>query len=679
MQPSVLIVDDEPHVLLLLTKILEPAGYCCQTAESVQSARQALKEQTFDLVLTDINMPEESGSDLARYINVHHPQTGVVMVTGIDDPDQAKEVLAIGVYGYIIKPFTQNLVLITIENALRRLLLEQEVNANIHILEVTVAERTHSLNEQLYLMQNLIDAIPAPLFYKGLDGRYIGCNRAFATTVGLPRTSIIGKTVQDIHPPRVAERLWQKDQELLWQGGSQVYEQALPAPDGVLRIGMLHKATFEDIEGNVAGLIGVRLDITEIKQIERALRQSEEKLRSIMDNLQIGVMMINPQMEILEINRQVQQWFPQDQEARGCLCYQVLVDRHEQQPCKICPSREVFTTGMAAEATYTRQTAQGERIFRVLASPMHNHKGAVVAALELIEDVTDALAAERELRQAQKLEAVGALAAGIAHEINTPVQYIGDNIHFLDDAYKDLLGIQLQYEVLLRTIKEKGPLEELAGAIEAAVEAVDMPFLAEEIPKTILQSLDGVNRVGKIVKAMREFSHPGTGEKTYVDVNRALESTLTISRNEWKYVADVETDLAPDLPLLLCLPGEINQVFLNIIVNASHAISDVTDAGNNGKGLIRLTTRAQNGKMEIRISDSGGGIPEAVGHRIFDPFFTTKTVGKGTGQGLAIARSVVVDKHQGAIRFETEVGRGTTFILELPIIEAASTCSFSSP
>jgi signal transduction histidine kinase len=392
-----------------------------------------------------------------------------------------------------------------------------------------------------------------------------------------------------------------------------------------------------------------------------------------MDNLQIGVVMINPKMEILEINRQVQQWFPQNHEERGCLCYQVLVDPHEQQPCKMCPSREVLTTGMAAEATYTRQTARGERIFRVLASPMRDDKGTVVAALELIEDVTDTLAAEQELRQAQKLEAVGALAAGIAHEINTPVQYIGDNIHFIDDAFKDLLGIQLQYEELLRTIKEKGPLEELADAIAAAVDAVDIPFLVKEIPKAILQSLDGVNRVGKIVKAMREFSHPGTSEKTYVDVNRALESTLTISRNEWKYVADVETDLAPDLPLLLCLPGEINQVFLNIIVNASHAISDVTDAGNKGKGQIRLATRAQNGKMEIRISDSGGGIPEDVRHRIFDPFFTTKKVGKGTGQGLAIARSVVVDKHQGAIRFESEAGRGTTFIIELPIFEAPST------
>lgn len=672
MQPSVLIVDDEPHVRQLLATILQQADYRCQSVETVAAARHALKDRNFDLVLADINLPEESGIDLARYINEHHPETGVVMVTAVDDPDQAKEVLAIGVYGYIIKPFTQNLVLITVENALRRHLLEQEVNASIRELEAKVAERTQSLNEQLFLMQNLIDAVPVPLFYKGTDGRYLGCNRAFAASVGLSRASIVGKTVFDVHPQQVAEWLWERDRQLLGQGGTQVYEQTFTAPDGSKSIGMIHKATFCDIEGAIGGLIGVRLDITEIKQIEQALRESEEKLRSIMDNLQIGVVMIDPRMEILEINRQVAKWFPPDQEIKGRSCYQVFADPGQQHPCEVCPACEVLATGLVKEATLSRQTAQGERIFRVIASPMHDTAGAVVAVLELIEDVTDALAAEREFRQAQKLEAVGALAAGIAHEINTPVQYVGDNIHFLEDAYRDLLAVQGRYAELLEAVKANAPTHDLVAALEDAIDAVDMEFLIEEIPKTIRQSLDGVNRVGKIVKAMREFSHPGGSEKTSVDVNRALESTLTISRNEWKYVAEVETDLAPDLPLLSCLPGEINQVFLNIIVNAAHAIGEVTDGGSRGKGLIRLSTRAHDGIVEIRIGDTGGGIPEAVRHRVFDPFFTTKKVGKGTGQGLAIARSVVVDKHHGALRFETESGRGTTFIIELPLAETAS-------
>ena len=670
MHASLLIVDDEPQIRFLLKKILEQAGYSCQEADCVETAKLVLAENDFDLLLTDMNMPGESGADLTRHVKALYPHTAVVMVTVIDDIELAKQVLGIGIYGYIVKPFTSNIVLITVGNALRRLHLELQEQENIRLLEARIAERTRVLQEQLHFNQTLIDAIPLPLSYKGHDGRYLGCNQAFSNIVELSREWIIGKTVHDIHPPHVADSIWGKDQALLSQGGTQAYEQRIPFADGSIHTGIMHKAIFHDIEGNVAGLIGVRLDITELKQKEQALRESEEKLRSIMDNLQIGIVMISPQLDILEVNQVVNQWFPRDRQAKGMRCYQLFAGPHQAVPCKICPTRAVLATGESAEKTITHHTKQGERIFRVLASPMHDDNGSIVAVLELLEDVTDALAAERELRQAQKLEAVGALAAGIAHEINTPVQYIGDNIHFLDDAFKDLLGVQTQYEELLRKVKENVPVSGFIDEIEEAAEAADIPYLAEEIPKTIQQSLDGVNRVGKIVKAMREFSHPGTTEKTYVDVNRALESTLTISRNEWKYVADVETDLAAELPLVLCLPGEINQVFLNIIVNAAHAIGDVTDAGNNGKGTIRLATRVHNSNVEIRISDSGGGIPEAIRHRIFDPFFTTKMVGKGTGQGLSIARSVVVDKHQGAIRCESEIGSGTTFIIDLPIIES---------
>ncbi|MFC1735778.1 sensor histidine kinase, partial [Candidatus Hydrogenedentota bacterium] len=173
--------------------------------------------------------------------------------------------------------------------------------------------------------------------------------------------------------------------------------------------------------------------------------------------------------------------------------------------------------------------------------------------------------------------------------------------------------------------------------------------------------------VASIVRAMKEFSHPGTDEKTAVDLNRAIENTITVARNEWKYVADVNTEFEPDLPLVPCLPGEFNQVILNLLVNAAHAISDVVGDGSSGKGTITITTRAKGGFAEIEIGDTGGGIPDRARERIFDPFFTTKEVGKGTGQGLAIAHNVIVDKHSGAITFESEEGKGTTFHIRLPL------------
>lgn len=671
MKARVLIVDDEPHVRRVIHCFLEQAGYDCENASDAVEARRLLAERSFDLLLTDMNMPGESGAGLARFVRERYRETAVVMVTVIDDPEQAREILDIGVYGYIIKPFTNNLVLITVENALRRQRLEMQEQANIELLEEKVKERTRILDEQLYLHQSIIDAIPMPIYYKGLDGRYLGCNLAFATAVQNPKSAIVGKTVMDIFPLELADFLKKKDDELLCTGGTQSYEQVFPYPGGAPRIAIIRKATFKDREGHIAGLVGVSLDISKLRGAEQALRASEEKLRSIMDNLEIGVVMIDTNMRILEINRQIERWFPQAREASDLFCFQVFVDRGQRVPCESCPSRDVFALGKRMEDCLARQTAQGERIFRVIASPIHDDNGTVVATLKLLEDVTESLAAERELRQAQKLEAVGQLAAGIAHEINTPIQYVGDNIRFLEQAFTDLVDTHNQYAFLMRQVKQQGVETDLIAGIEKNVEALDIGFLIDELPKTIEQSLDGVNRVARIVRAMREFSHPGTSEKTHVDLNSALESTVTISRNEWKYVAEVETDFDPELPPVLCLPGEMNQVFLNIVVNAAHAIGDVTDGGNKGKGRIRLTTRAREGMAEIRISDTGGGVPETVRDRIFDPFFTTKKVGKGTGQGLAIARNVVVDKHQGAICFETESGCGTTFIIQLPTGTAA--------
>ena len=284
-----------------------------------------------------------------------------------------------------------------------------------------------------------------------------------------------------------------------------------------------------------------------------------------------------------------------------------------------------------------------------------------------IRDVTEQKRLEVELRHAQKLESVGQLAAGIAHEINTPTQYVGDNVRFLQDAFNDMQEALKGYDHLLEAAKKGVVGPGVTAEVEAVLKAADVEYLLEEIPKAILQSLEGVDRVAKIVRAMKEFSHPGGEEKTPVDINRAIGSTITVSRNEWKYVADMVTDLDPDLPSVSCLPGDFNQVILNIIVNAAHAIIAVVGDGAKGKGTITVSTRHDNGWAEIRISDTGTGIPKEVRTRIFDPFFTTKEIGRGTGQGLAIARSVVVDKHGGTLTFETEPGKGTTFIIRLPV------------
>lgn len=301
---------------------------------------------------------------------------------------------------------------------------------------------------------------------------------------------------------------------------------------------------------------------------------------------------------------------------------------------------------------------------RMLQSAGSNQRNRGVICIAL--DIRERKKLEIELRHAQKLESVGRLAAGIAHEINTPTQYIGDNVRFLKDAFTGLRDLLAHYERLLAAAKNHAILPETLAEISAEVERADSAYLLEEIPQAIQQTLEGVGRVSTLVSAMREFSHPGGKEKMALDLNKTIEASIAVTRNEWKYVADLETDFDSSLPLVPCLSGEFSQVILNLIVNAGQAIADVRGPESRGMGKITVRTRKCQDWAEIRIEDTGTGIPENIRGRIFDPFFTTKEVGKGTGQGLAIARSVVVDKLGGSIHFETEMGKGTVFIIRLP-------------
>jgi len=278
-----------------------------------------------------------------------------------------------------------------------------------------------------------------------------------------------------------------------------------------------------------------------------------------------------------------------------------------------------------------------------------------------------ALQLERALSQTRKLESVGRLAAGIAHEISTPTQYVGDNIEFLQIAYDSIVSPMGMFRQILDAAAAGSVAPELLSEANELAKNANLEYLMSQIPRAIEQSLEGVERISSIVQAMKEFSHPGAAEKTLADLNQCIRSTVTVSRNEWKYVADLDTDLDGALPPVCCLPGELNQVFLNLIVNAAHAIGDVVGDGAERKGKIVVSTRRDGDWVEVRIADTGPGIPEEIRERIFDPFFTTKEVGRGTGQGLAIAHNVVVDKHGGTVTFESKTGAGTTFIIRLPI------------
>jgi PAS domain S-box-containing protein len=326
---------------------------------------------------------------------------------------------------------------------------------------------------------------------------------------------------------------------------------------------------------------------------------------------------------------------------------------------------EQMATGQKAEVTLRMKRGEELWYWCRFVGQYFDAASPEKGSLWTLEDVTETREMEIQLRSAQKLESVGRLASGIAHEINTPIQFVSDSVQFVREAMDDVGTVLDAYSALKDTVLAGGPAMEAAQAAASAEEAADLGFIRENLRKALERAAEGLGRVSEIVRSMKEFAHPDQKEMAPADLNRAVSTTLMVSRNEYKYVSDITTELG-DLPAVICHAGEINEVLLNIVVNAAQAISDRVK-GTDQRGRIRVRTWQDGAYAAIDISDTGGGIPEGNRDRIFDPFFTTKEVGRGTGQGLAIARNIIVDKHKGALSFDVDPGVGTTFHIRLPL------------
>ncbi len=307
------------------------------------------------------------------------------------------------------------------------------------------------------------------------------------------------------------------------------------------------------------------------------------------------------------------------------------------------------------------------RYLGITVNPLKGDDNSILGLTIIGADITDRKKMESQLQQSHKMEAIGQLAAGIAHEINTPVQFVGDNTRFFQESFEDLMQIIKQQQKSLEAARSNSLTDDLVEKTQTLIKEIDLEYLEEEIPIAIQHSLKGVERIAKIVQAMKIFAHPGMVAREPVDINEEIGKTITITRNEWKYVAELKTDFDDSLPPVPCFRAEFNQVILNMIVNAAHAIAEVNTENQSDKGTIHVRTVNAGDHAKIYIGDTGAGIPEDIRHKIFDLFFTTKQPGKGTGQGLAISHSVIVEKHNGTLDLETQEGKGTTFIIGLPI------------
>ncbi len=532
-----------------------------------------------------------------------------------------------------------------------------------------MTERNRIAEERSKFM-SVIDGAPEAIVVLDAAGTIVYVNRAFATITGVAADQAVGRYFEALVRRIYANKLYSIPWDRLKQGESCTDTVAYKGEDGLFRVMDQTISPIGSSFGEVANYVLFIRDVTEERELEIRARWADERLRLSIDGMVDGLTLWDARMT-------------QDGDVDEFLCSEAnpaaLIILGKERPDVVGRNVRHLMEGVQDYDLHDLFLRVHERGKPVIIEHLHFVRGDSKTVLSIhvwavgtgvachLRDITQQLELESQLRQAQKLEAVGSLAAGIAHEINTPIQFVGDNIRFLADSFTSIIDLLDHYRECREKISsEVGERDEMAQ-LKSIEERTDVSYLKSEIPQAVEQSLEGVRRVSTIVRAMKDFSHSDEREMVLADVNQMLDTTVTIARNELKYVADVVKELDVDLPQIECFRNDLNQVFLNLLINAAHAIQDKVGDGSQGRGTITVRTKRDGGTVIVSVSDSGCGIPESIRHRIFEHFFTTKQVGRGTGQGLAIARSIVIEKHKGSITFDSRVGEGTTFYVRLPI------------
>jgi PAS domain S-box-containing protein len=549
----------------------------------------------------------------------------------------------------------------------------------VQIHDITERKRVETqLADERQLLQAFLETTPDQVYFKDRESRFIRVSTAQAEKFGFKSSDeVFGKSDFDFFTDEHARPAFEDEQRIIATGKPIVaMEERETYPDGREHWVSTTKLPLRDASGAIVGTCGVSQDITSRRRAEALVRESEERWRTLLANSHELVTLVSPEGLVMYVSPSVERslgWAPD--ELLGTEFRNLVHDEDTEHFASVFADVALADDHRPRFAEFRAHHRDGS--WHPLESTLvcQVEDPVIEAVLVTARDVTEQKALEQERerlelerRVSQRLEAVGQLSAGIAHEINTPLQFVGDSITFLREAVDELLTLTNVYHGLLHSNEAIDREERQRRAFEAE-DMADLDYLCDRIPKAFGRTVDGIDRVTSIVQAMKRFSHTSAAEASPADLNEAIETTLAVCRNEYKYVADIELDLG-ELPVVTCNIGELNQVFLNLVINSAQAISEQVD-GSADRGQIAIATRVEADDAVIEISDNGPGIPPELQDRIYEPFFTTKEIGQGSGQGLALARATM-EQHSGSIECTSTPGEGTTFTLRIPLNSAAS-------
>lgn len=696
---QILLIEDAANAAETLSSHLlscRKAQYNLSHTSTIEGALENLNNNAYDLVLLDLDSQGDQGIEWFEKIRKLCNNTAIIIQTSQANEKAALEAVDKGAIDYIIKEkCNPDLICRVLYYAFEGKLQEKELESR-RLFEQTITgissylislgsdEIDIGVIRTLQSVQNYgeVDRCHLTVF---TDDGHIEKIYEYCTDDVVPRINSDTKKFIQSELPWFFEEIQgfgevmlsspadfpegtEKDQQYFkYEGLKSIVAIPLIDKDSVkafISFETVHRER-KWLEDHIAILrvVGeILLNFRNSKLLEKTIIDNEKVLNTILNTIQTGILVVNK--EDLNVSN-----------CNNAACEIIKGEKEDLKGVHLeyfIPSMVDNDSGLKFDKELPQniecqlKTLNGRELIIILSITNITIDSQAHIVICFI-DITERKIVELELAQDQKLKSIGSLAAGIAHEINTPTQFISDNTRFLNDAFGDLMDLIDQYDSLKSTCSNNEDPRELIENIDRFIEDIDLSFLRDEVLESIEQSLTGLERVSSIVNAMRDYSHPEMKEKRPADINKVIMNAITVGRNEWKYSSEIITKFDPALPAVPCHSGELGQVILNMVINAVHAIEDAKQNNRYDMGEIRIATKTLDDLIEISISDNGDGIAEENVGRIFDPFYTTKDVGKGTGQGLALVRKIIIEKHGGTINLDSEIGKGTTFYLRLPV------------